>query len=412
MMKKYDELKIVTDSLSAELENKRILEEKKLEQLDEEHEGELSGKQSKYQQNLISLTQENNMLKALNKKKDEDMSYKDDELKKRQFKITLIEEAKMNLEDNMATLRTILAEKEKEFINLQQKALEYEKLIQEEKMILGFSSNLKNELYKKNTEIMGYYNKQNTFISDLKNSALNAEKELADNLRLLEDTQKELAHQKHLNLEFKLKLDESHKNILQLQNYFDSLLHKIYDIFQIPDRNKLLSGMRNLYNEYINDKVVKSFEKLKLNSSVKNELNRQIDFLQNSIDGLVEIKDKNDEIKKHEISLKTKQNAELIFLLNDLKKQYASLEKENLFLKNQNSCISKTLDNLKKKQAEEKKPNRLAQSTENLDNVKSSGVILPDIEQKNTNSSEFFKINTLTNIESIKKKKNSNYLLY
>ena len=170
--------------------------------------------------------------------------------------------------------------------------------------------------------------------------------------------------------------------------------------------------MRNLYNEYINDKVVKSFEKLKLNSSVKNELNRQIDFLQNSIDGLVEIKDKNDEIKKHEISLKTKQNAELIFLLNDLKKQYASLEKENLFLKNQNSCISKTLDNLKKKQAEEKKPNRLAQSTENLDNVKSSGVILPDIEQKNTNSSEFFKINTLTNIESIKKKKNSNYLLY
>jgi len=408
MIKKYEELKQTNEILSKELEMIKHVEEKKLNQLDEEHDNEIQIKQVRYQENLMNLTQENNMLKALGKKKDEEMSQKDDELKKRQFKITLLEEAKVSLEDNLNVLKQLLVEKEKEFISIQQKALEHEKALQEEKAISGFCTNLKNELYKKNTEIMGYYNKQNTFISDLKSSAFNSGKELVENLRLLENTTREVNHQKHIISEFKSKLEEKTKNLAQLQSYLDALLYKIYDIFQISDRHKLLSALKNLYNEYINDKVVKNFEKIKLNNPVKNELSRQIEFLQNSIDSLAEIKEKKDEIKRHEISMKTKQNAELIMHLNDMKKELSSLEKENVLLKNQNFMLSRTVENLKRKCSDDEnsKQNRLAQSVSNIESFKNtSGVLLPDIDNKINNSSELINLNVPHSIENIKKPK-------
>jgi hypothetical protein len=225
----------------------------------------------------------------------------------------------------------------------------------------------------------------------------------------MDDTTRELNHQKQINLELKQKYEEQTRQLNNTQEYVHNLLHKIYEIFQNSDKHKLFSEMRNLYIEYINDNVVKNFENMKVNPSVKNELTRQIDFLQSSIDTLAEIKDKKDNIKRHEISMKTKQNAELIFHLNDMKKHFTLMEKENISLKNQNFTLNKTIEILKKRQGEEAKNNRLAQSMGSVEGLKGSseGLILPDIvEQKGTNSTEFFKLDTITKLDNLKKGKN------
>ena len=418
MRKKFDELKTINDQLNGELEQRQKIEELKFNHLDEEHEQEIGYKQQKYQNSLLELLQENNTLKLSINKKEEENKQKDNENKKHVQKIKSLEEQISTLDEKIETMKKFSEEKEKEFFILQDKLNVYEKVLQEEKKISGFSSKLKNELYKRNTEIMGHYNKQHNYINDLKTTSQNIGKELEETIRLFQEKEKEVIKQKGLYAELIKKLASKDRVLKAKDMVFDNLLSKIHEAFQDCDKTTILNGLRKIYTDYVNDDVIRGIEESKLNSNIKNELDKQIDFLQNSLKSVYLMKGKKDNIQKHQILITTKQNADLINHLNDIKKQHTDLEKENLKLKSQCSALGKTLDNFKRGANKNKEmsnfeddehPNNNYNDERNAftaDGKKS----IPDIvkmyhKESATVTNDFFKINTLTGFDKRNKSK-------
>ena len=68
---------------------------------------------------------------------------------------------------------------------------EIESQLQEKSKLEQFNSKLKNELYIKNVEIMSKFNKQQNENSELKKISKNTEKQLDNNIKLLNDKKEE-----------------------------------------------------------------------------------------------------------------------------------------------------------------------------------------------------------------------------
>jgi len=410
MRKKFDELKSINDQLNVELEQRQKMEELKFNHLDEEHEQEISYKQQKYQNSLLELLQENNTLKLSINKKEEESKQKETEIKKHVQKIRGLEETITALEERIDTMKKFSEEKEKEFFILQDKLNIYEKVLQEEKKISGFSSKLKNELYKRNTEIMGHYNKQHNYISDLKTTSQNIGKELEETIRLFQDKEKEVFKQKGLYAEQAKKVAKMERILKAKDMVFDNLLQKIHEAFQDCDKTKILNGLRKVYTEYVNDDVIRGIEESKLNTNIKNELDKQIDFLQNSLNNVYFMKGKKEKIQKDQILITTKQNADLINHLNEIKKQQTNLEKENLKLKSQCSALGKTLENFKRGATRMKNQSPIDDfdnedrntftASEKKRNIED--IIKSEKKESSTVTNDFFKINSLTGFEKRK----------
>ena len=126
---------------------------------------------------------------------------------------------------------------------------------------------------------------------------------------------------------------------------------------------------------------------------------------------------KKDNIQKHQILITTKQNADLINHLNDIKKQQTDLEKENLKLKSQCSALGKTLDNFKRGANKNKDHNVYDEDNifNNNDERNAFTAVegkkrIPDIVRNHiresaTVTNDFFKINTLTGFDNRKASK-------
>ena len=141
--------------------------------------------------------------------------------------------------------------KEIEKEDLKTKLNESENILQEKSKLAGFSSKLKNELYIKNVEIMSKFNKQQNENADLRKVSKNTEKQLDDNIRLLND-KKEEVNKKELQLEEYInKYEKERYKVKELKKDMDNLLQKIYDTFQTGDKNLIIKGIRKIYNLYL-----------------------------------------------------------------------------------------------------------------------------------------------------------------
>ena len=117
------------------------------------------------------------------------------------------------------------------------------------------------------------------------------------------------------------------------------------------------------------------------------------------------MKNKKDNIQKHQILITTKQNADLINHLNDIKKQQTNLEKENIKLKSQCSALGKTLENYKRGANKQRDQSPDEEDMErNIYTAIDFRKNIPDIvrKQESATVNDFFKINTLNNFDKNK----------
>ena len=189
---KLKEIQNNNDKLSSELKLRTQLEEYKFIHLDQEHEQEVNYKNEKFESIIAKMEEERlanhakvSELKKEKQKKINDLNSHESELKKKN------EEIKRHI-DTIKTLKEANEMKENEKKDLQKKLKESEEVLQEKSKLAGFSSKLKNELYVKNVEIMSKFNKQKYENAELKKISKNTEKQLDDNIRLLNDKKEEV----------------------------------------------------------------------------------------------------------------------------------------------------------------------------------------------------------------------------
>ena len=225
---------------------------------------------------------------------------------------------------------------------------EIESNLQEKSKLAGFSSKLKNELYIKNVEIMSKFNKQQNENAELKKISKNTEKQLDNNIKLLNDKKEEVTKKENQLEEYKNKYEKERHNMKLLEKDLDNLLQKIYDTFQTNDKNIILKNIKKIYNTYITEDQIRKINNSKLNENIKDELTKQIDFLQKGILTIADQKAKREANQNSEIYKKTKENAELIKHLNIKKKAYTILEKDYFITKSDLSAKIKKYEQLER----------------------------------------------------------------
>ena len=332
---KLKEIQNNNDKLSNELKLRKQLEEYKFIHLDQEHEQEVNYKNEKFESIIAKMEEERLAnhakvaeLKKEKQKKINDLNSQESELKKKN------EEIKRHI-DTIKTLKEANEMKETEKKDLEKKLKESEEVLQEKSKLAGFSSKLKNELYVKNVEIMSKFNKQKFENAELKKLSKNTEKQLDDNIRLLND-KKEEVNKRELQLEeFINKYEKEKNNVKGLEKDMDNLLQKIYDTFQTGDKNIIIKEVRKIYNLYLTSDQEKKIDSSKLNINIRDELTKQIDFLQKGILNIADQKAKREMNQNAEIFKKTRENSALTIQLNQKEKDYTELNRQLTIIKRQ-----------------------------------------------------------------------------
>ena len=353
---KLREIQNNNDKLSNELKLRTQLEEYKFIHLDQEHEQEINYKNEKFESIIAKMEEERLAnqskvaeLKKEKQKKINDLGSHEAELKKKN------EEIKRHL-DTIKTLKEANEMKEIEKKDLEKKLKESEEILQEKSKLAGFSSKLKNELYIKNVEIMSKFNKQQNENAELKKISKSTEKQLDENIRLLDD-KKEEVNKRELQLqEYINKYEKEKSNVKKLEKDMDNLLQKIYDTFQTGDKNLIIKGIRKIYNLYLTSDQVKKIDSSKLNINIRDELTKQIDFLQKGILNIADQKAKRELNQNSEIFKKTRENSALTIQLNQKEKDYTELDRQLTIIKN-------------KKAELDVKYNQLVKEYNNLQNI-------------------------------------------
>ena len=362
LRKEFEKIKNENDKLTNDLKTRQKMEEYRFIHLDREHEQEINDKNAEFENVINKLDKERvlnqgeiSSLTNDKKKLDNELKICEKELEKRG------EEIKRHIE-NIHLLRKENEKKEMEKESIKKKLKEIESNLQEKSKLAGFSSKLKNELYIKNVEIMSRYNKQQNENVELKRISKNTEKQLDNNIKLLNNKKDEVAKKENQLEEYKNKYEKERHNMKLLEKDLDNLLQKIYDTFQTNDKNMILKNIKKIYNTYITEDQIRKINNAKLNENIKDELTKQIDFLQKGILSIAEQKAKREANQNSEIYKKTKENAELIKHLNIKKKAYTILEKDYFITKSDLSAKIKKYEQLERERNNLTKANSLLNS--------------------------------------------------
>ena len=345
---KLKEIQNNNDKLSSELKLRTQLEEYKFIHLDQEHEQEVNYKNEKFESIIAKMEEERLAnhakvaeLKKEKQKKINDLNSHESELKKKN------EEIKRHI-DTIKTLKEANEMKETEKKDLENKLKENEEILQEESKLAGFSSKLKNELYVKNVEIMSKFNKQKHENTELKKISKNTEKQLDENIRQLND-KKEEVNKRELQLEEYInKYEKEKNNVKKIEKDMDNLLQKIYDTLQTGDKNIIIKEIRKIYNLYLTSEKEKKIDSSKLNINIRDELTKQIDFLQKGILNIADQKAKREMNQNSEIFKKTRENSALTIQLNQKEKDYTELNRQLTIVKRQKAELDAKYNQLVK----------------------------------------------------------------
>lgn len=354
LKKKFEEVNNKNEKLSEELQTTIKVDDMRIKHIDLEHEMELSSKQEKYEKLLQTINEEKlrmaNEIIGLK----EVIKLKENQIQERESKLKKMTEQIEQLNINLQTSKKLNEMKDQEFKELKTRLNESEKTLQEKSKLAGFSTKLKNELYKKNTEIMGEFNKQQGDINDLKTNSKNTEKELEDCMRLVENYEKEINKYKNNYNEIKKRCDLLNDFAKKKESELDDLLQKFYEVYRTNDKKKILQGLNQIYALYITPDVVRKIDSTKLNPNIRDELEKHIEFLQKSLLNITDVKSKKESIQKNEIFKRTDQNSILINELNEKKRTLTILERDYNKLKSDHSALKKTLDNVKRGEKDSK----------------------------------------------------------
>jgi len=169
-------------------------------------------------------------------------------------------------------------------------------------------------------------------------------------LRNIENYEKDVNKYKNMCNEMKKRCDGLVVLNKKKEGQLDDLLQKFYEVYKSNDKKKILKGVNQIYTSYITPEVVKKIDSSKLNPNIRDELEKQIEFLQNSLVNMTEGKSKKEGIQKNELFKRTDQNSLLINELNEKKRTLNLLERDYNKLKSDFSAIKKTMDNIKREE--------------------------------------------------------------
>ena len=366
LRREFEKIKHDNEKLTNDLKMRQKMEEYKFIHLDQEHEQEINYKNEEFESVINKLEKERllnqgeiSSLTNDKKKLDNELHLCERELKKKS------EEIRRHIE-TIHTLRKENEKKEMEKEEIKKKLKEIESMLQEKSKLAGFSSKLKNELYIKNVEIMSKFNKQQNENAELRKISKNTEKQLDNNIKLLNDKKEEVNKKETQLEEYKNKYERERHNVKLLEKDLDNLLQKIYDTFQTNDKNIILKGIKKIYNTYLTADQIRKINNSKLNENIKDELTKQIDFLQKGILNIADQKARREANQNSEIYKKTKENAELIKQLNIKKKAYTVLEKDFFITKSDLSAKIKKYEQLERERNNLNKANNALLNSTNM----------------------------------------------
>ena len=366
LTKNVDILNKKNEKLEKNLEEAKNNEIKKMRLIENEHECELELKQKKFedilQQNQLDLEEKINIISKLKEKIIKlEKSISSNE-------ITLQNYANENqiLLDNVNKLRAKLDKKETEKENLAKNLNELEENYQKKSKLENFSNQLKNELYKKNYELSAKFQTEVQSREELSNTTKALEKQLEETINLLINREKELHKNKAIIEQCKVDLESSRKASILAKKEFETLLRTIYDTFQTNDKRDILLGIREIFNTYILKDAKKFNEKGKIDMSVRIELEKQIEHLQNELDKEKENNINKDKISEIEYRKKMEENQNLIKEMTKIKKLNIDMGNQIKNLKYKNVTLSQTIERFRN--------NKKIKLTETLPNIKEDNI--------------------------------------
>ena len=366
LTKNVDILNKKNEKLEKNLEEAKNNEIKKMRLIENEHECELELKQKKFedilQQNQLDLEEKINIISKLKEKIIKlEKSISSNE-------ITLQNYANENqiLLDNVNKLRAKLDKKETEKENLAKNLNELEENYQKKSKLENFSNQLKNELYKKNYELSAKFQTEVQSREELSNTTKALAKQLEETINLLINREKELHKNKAIIEQCKVDLESSRKASILAKKEFETLLRTIYDTFQTNDKRDILLGIREIFNTYILKDAKKFNEKGKIEMSVRIELEKQIEHLQNELDKEKENNINKDKISEIEYRKKMEENQNLIKEMTKIKKLNIDMGNQIKNLKYKNVTLSQTLERFQN--------NKKIKLTETLPNIKEDNI--------------------------------------
>ena len=366
LTKNVDILNKKNEKLEKNLEEAKNNEIKKMRLIENEHECELELKQKKFedilQQNQLDLEEKINIISKLKEKIIKlEKSISSNE-------ITLQDYANENqiLLENVNKLRAKLDKKETEKENLAKNLNELEENYQKKSKLENFSNQLKNELYKKNYELSAKFQTEVQSREELSNTTKALEKQLEETINLLINREKELHKNKAIIEQCKVDLESSRKASILAKKEFETLLRTIYDTFQTNDKRDILLGIREIFNTYILKDAKKFNEKGKIEMSVRIELEKQIEHLQNELDKEKENNINKDKISEIEYRKKMEENQNLIKEMTKIKKLNIDMGNQIKNLKYKNVTLSQTIERFRN--------NKKIKLTETLTNIKEDNI--------------------------------------
>ena len=366
LTKNVDILNKKNEKLEKNLEEAKNNEIKKMRLIENEHECELELKQKKFedilQQNQLDLEEKINIISKLKEKIIKlEKSISSNE-------ITLQDYANENqiLLENVNKLRAKLDKKETEKENLAKNLNELEENYQKKSKLENFSNQLKNELYKKNYELSAKFQTEVQSREELSNTTKALEKQLEETINLLINREKELHKNKAIIEQCKVDLESSRKASILAKKEFETLLRTIYDTFQTNDKRDILLGIREIFNTYILKDAKKFNEKGKIEMSVRIELEKQIEHLQNELDKEKENNINKDKISEIEYRKKMEENQNLIKEMTKIKKLNIDMGNQIKNLKYKNVTLSQTIERFRN--------NKKIKLTETLPNIKEDNI--------------------------------------
>jgi hypothetical protein len=104
------------------------------------------------------------------------------------------------------------------------------------------------------------------------------------------------------------------------QKDLNNLLRKIYYTFQQNDKNAILNGIKEIYQIFLSEDAEKNFDSNKLNIDLKDELKKQIVFLQDELANVNTTKNQREKILNYDYKKKMSENAMLIEEMSRLKR--------------------------------------------------------------------------------------------
>ena len=333
--------------LTQQITQIKEFENKKIDLIQTEHQLELQARVEKLEKVISDdkkeIDEKNVTIKKLNdkvEKLEKNLITNEASLK------SYIEENK-KLKETIDNLRKQLDLRENEKENLTKKLTEVEGNLQEKTRLENFSNQLKNELYKKNYELLTRFHNEIVVSDELKSNSKSMEKQLEELVNIMIEREREMNKQTITLAELRRENQEQKSKTQHIEKEYNNLLKRIFLLCQKNSKKEIADGVREMYHIYVSGDL-KHLDSNKINNNLQIELEKKIDFLQNELYHTNIGYQKKESNQIQEFQRKMNENSILIEEMTKIRKINTDMVRQINYLKSQNMSLSNQIKLMQK----------------------------------------------------------------